>query len=173
MGFGLIVNPHNVHHALISAEGIATVVIAIYVAFIGTFQWVTAREKLRLDLYNRRFDVYVSALDFMQALSMWNDIPHEQKHPKRVRFIQATRESRFLFADEPRILALLEEFNTRSFQVTGYEEHLKPYFAAMPKEVMASYNEKQSNIEWITASIEQLEVLLTPYLAFRQRAFRS
>ena len=165
--------PNYVHHALRTIEGIATVIIAVYVAFIGTFQWITAREKLRLDLYNRRFDVYLNALDFMQSLMMWNDIPQEERVPKRVRFIRATRESRFLFADDPRILHLLEEFNVRSFKVTGYDEYLKQYMTVMPKETIAAYNERQSNLEWIIESIGQLETLLTPYLAFRQRAIRS
>jgi hypothetical protein len=86
--------------ALKTIEGIATVIIAVYVASIGTFQWFTAREKLRLDLYNRRFEVYLRALDFMQALMMWSSIPPEERQPKRIAFIRATRESRFLFADD-------------------------------------------------------------------------
>ena len=162
-----------VHHALRTVEGIATVIIAVYVAFIGTFQWITAREKLRLDLYNRRFDVYLNALDFMQALMMWNAIRQEERLQKRVIFIRATRESRFLFADDARILRLLEEFHVRSFKVTGYDEDLKQYMTVMPKETIAAYHEKQSNLEWIMESIGQLETLLTPYLAFRQRAVRS
>jgi hypothetical protein len=39
-----------------------TVIIAVYVAFIGTFQWFTAREKLRLYLYTPGVEVYPSAL---------------------------------------------------------------------------------------------------------------
>jgi hypothetical protein len=158
--------------ALKTIEGIATVIIAVYVASIGTFQWFTAREKLRLDLYNRRFEVYLRALDFMQALMMWSSIPPEERQPKRIAFIRATRESRFLFADDPRILRLLEEFHTRSFKVTGYIEELSQHAAIMPKETIAAYQEKQSSLEWIMESIGQLETLLIPYLAFRHRSFR-
>lgn len=89
--------------ALKTIEGLATVVIAVYVASIGTFQWITARDKLRLDLYDRRFEVYLSALDFMQALMMWTSVPVGERLPKRIAFIRASRESRFLFADELRI----------------------------------------------------------------------
>ena len=163
-----------VHHALRTVEGIATVIIAVYVAFIGTFQWITAEEKLRLDLYNRRFDVYLNALDFMQALMMWNAIRARGKTPEESNLhTGAMWESRFLFADDARILRLLEEFHVRSFKVTGYDEDLKQYMTVMPKETIAAYHEKQSNLEWIMESIGQLETLLTPYLAFRQRAVRS
>jgi hypothetical protein len=156
--------------ALKTVEGIATVVIAIYVAWIGTFQWFTAREKLRLDLYDRRFDVYLAALDFMQALMMWSSVPDAERLPKRIAFIRASRESRFLFADDPRIFQLLDEFNTRSFKVTGFVEELSKYSATMPKETIAAYDVKQSSLEWIMASISELETLMMPYLAFRHRS---
>lgn len=160
------------NHALKTIEEVATVVIAIYVASIGTVQWFTAREKLRLDLYNRRFEVYLKALDFMQALMEWSSVPPEQRRPKRIAFIQATRESRFLFADDPGILRLLEEFDIRSFKVTGFIEDLSQYANIMPKETIAAYNEKQSSLEWIMESISRLETLLMPYLAFRHRSFQ-
>jgi hypothetical protein len=156
--------------ALKIIEGIATVVIALYVASIGTFQWFTARDKIRLDLYDRRFEVYLSALDFMQALMMWTSVPSEERLPKRIAFIRASRESRFLFADDVRIFHLLDEFNTRSFKVTGYIEELSKYMAIMPKETLAAYDEKQSSMEWIMASIAELETLMMPYLAFRHRS---
>jgi hypothetical protein len=34
---------------------LATAIVAVYVAWLGTMQWKTAREKLRLDVYDRRF----------------------------------------------------------------------------------------------------------------------
>jgi hypothetical protein len=155
-------------HALKVAEGVATVIIALYVAYIGTRQWVTAREKLRLDLYNRRFDVYLSALDFMQSLMVWAEVAPDQRIAKRLQFIRSMRESRFLFADDLRILRLLEEFHGHSFKVTGFQEELKQYFSIMPKETMASYNDMLTSLEWIGTSIQTLEELLNPYLAFRQ-----
>lgn len=67
------------------AEGIATVAIAIYVAFVGTFQWITAREKLRLDLYDRRFDVYARTVEFMQSLMFWTDVAIADRIPSEWR----------------------------------------------------------------------------------------
>ena len=76
-------------------EGVATVVIAIYVASVGTVQWLTARDKVRLDLYDRRFDVYTRAIDFMQALMEWTNVTPEDRRAKRIAFISAVRQSRF------------------------------------------------------------------------------
>jgi hypothetical protein len=154
------------------AEGIATVAIAIYVAFVGTFQWITAREKLRLDLYDRRFDVYARTVEFMQSLMFWTDVAIADRIPKRVAFISAVRESRFLFASDPRILLLLEEMNVRSFKVTGFIEVGKELAATFPEGFIDSYGEKQANLEWIMGSVPRLEGLMEPYLAFRHREIR-
>jgi len=158
------------HDALKTAEGVAVVAIAFYVASVGTFQWFTAREKVRLDLYNRRFDVYTRTIDFMQALMGWTYVTPEDRRAKYNAFMRAVRESRFLFADDPRILALLEEFNLRSFKVTGFIGETSPYVLDMPKERIDGEN--QSSLEWIMESTSRLETMLVPYLGFRHRAFK-
>jgi hypothetical protein len=157
---------------LTTAEGIATVVIALYVASVGTVQWITAREKLRLDLYDRRFDIYVRAVDFMQALMLWAEVAEGERLQKRITFIRAVRESRFLFASDPAILSLLEELNVRSFKVTGFVEVLSHWAQTFPEQYVDAYYEKQENLEWIMASTGRLETLLEPYLAFRHRELR-
>lgn len=40
------------------------VLISAYVAWVAYQQYRTNREKLRLDLYDRRFGVYTAAIDF-------------------------------------------------------------------------------------------------------------
>ena len=158
------------HDALKTAEGVAAVAIAFYVASVGTFQWFTARDKVRLDLYNRRFDVYTRAIDFMLALLGWTYVTPEDRRAKHNAFMRAVRESRFLFADDPRILALLEELNVRSFKVTGFIGETSPYVFDMHKESIEAYGENESSLEWITESTSRLETMLVPYLGFRHRA---
>jgi hypothetical protein len=71
--------------------------------------WWVSREKLRLDLYNRRFDVYLKTLDFWYALSRWkptdkeilscNLVDSPELSDSQIAFIKASRESQFLFDD--------------------------------------------------------------------------
>jgi hypothetical protein len=158
--------------ALKTAEGIAAIAIAFYVASVGTFQWFTSRDKVRLDLYNRRFDVYTRAIDFMLDLLGWTYVTLEDRRAKHNAFMRAVRESRFLFVDDPRIWALLEEFNLRSFKVTGFIGETSPYVLDMPKKSIEACGENESSLEWITESTSRLEAMLVPYLGFRHRAFK-
>ena len=82
--------------SLSTADGVATVVIAVCVASIGTFQWRTAQEKVRLDLYNLRFDVYVNAITFMQALMEWASVKSDVQRETRLNFTAAI----YLVGDE-------------------------------------------------------------------------
>ncbi len=140
-----------------TAEGVATVVIAIYVAAIGTSQWYVSREKLRLDLYERRFDVLARTLDFVQGLAKWHSLSESDQEQKHSAFIRAARESRFLFASEPRICQLLDEINVRS------AEQLFVYRSTGKTQPLILDPTKE------TADLLRLETLLSPFLAFRQR----
>ncbi len=151
------------------AEQFATVVIAIYVAFIGTAQSRTARAKFRLDLYERRLNIYLSAIDLWQALTEWGELPDEQRAAKRRLFIHAVRESRFLFADNPSVLRTLEEINKRSFKITGFVEELSRWAETNPEGYVIAYNEKEESVVWITEALNRLESKLTPYLAFEEK----
>jgi len=65
-----------------NSDKVATIVIAIFVASIGAFQWFTAHEKLRLDLYSRRFDVYSCTIDFVQAMMEWVSVEASERKQK-------------------------------------------------------------------------------------------
>jgi hypothetical protein len=152
------------------AKDFTTPLIASFVGGVAWLQWRTAMEKLRLDLYDRRFAVYANALDFMQALYSWVSVEESLKLTLRQSFVRSTREARFLFADDARIFALLDQFNTRSFHVTGYRDHMARYAQSMPEETLQAYKQNSESLLWIGESIGRLETLLMPYLAFGQQS---
>jgi hypothetical protein len=88
---------------------IALAVSVVSVCFAGAAWW-TSREKLRLDLYNRRFDVYSRTLDFYHALLSWEPTELEKAKTSLLdspelgntqkSFIKASREAQFLFDDD-------------------------------------------------------------------------
>jgi hypothetical protein len=91
--------------------------------------WWTNREKLRLDLYNRRFDIYSRTLDLLHALETWNPTPSEikshslQDSPNLDKamgaFTKASRESQFLFEDESGIHKQLEQLHSAAIAIIG------------------------------------------------------
>ncbi|MGP8259925.1 MAG: hypothetical protein ACLQM6_08245 [Acidobacteriaceae bacterium] len=152
-----------------TAEGVATVIIAGYVACIGTVQWFTAREKLRLDLYNRRFEVYASTMDYMQTVMVWKLVSEGKRVEQREAFIRAMFESDFLFEDNPRIQSLLDEFNNRSFAMVYFHQRYGEPKALQLPDFGQNHKEYESNVQWILNARESLKTMLTPYLAFRNR----
>jgi hypothetical protein len=143
------------------AVPVLTVLIGASVALIAYYQWKTNREKLRFDLYQRRFEVYLRVLDFHMAL--W-----QQDEPKldvlHVPFMKAFWESKFLFPRESGIYAFLDEYNLRSAHVRVYRSPLSP---ASQGDV--SQEERAHLIEdqiWIKDCIGILDEKLGPYLNF-------
>ena len=155
-----------------TAEGLATVAIALYVAFIGHSQWVTAREKLRFNLYNRRFEVYASAINYMQTLTIWNPTPPEVMYERRKDFIRAMFESGFLFADDPRIEILLEDVNKRSFAIGSYHDSTRDPDGMVRPGDQQAIREYEANCKWITEAMSRLKQMLLPYLAYTLRSTR-
>lgn len=86
---------------------ISSVVISVGVAYIAWVQYKTNDLKLRLDLYNRRFDIY------RKAVIYYLDCTYLDREKVKVKksnydFVVACREARFIFGEETGICEQLE-----------------------------------------------------------------
>ena len=146
------------------APSIVTALVAVFVAAIGYWQLRTAREKLRLDLYNRRFDIYSRLLDLYDELWRWQGTP-EQVALQRP-FWKASREARFLFP--PEVFNILQAFSTRAFGISQFE-NLRPMLGSLGvEESIKQVNKRTEDVNWILTSLEQLEASMAPYLNFHK-----
>jgi hypothetical protein len=153
---------------------IALVVSILSAAFAGSAWWIS-REKLRLDLYDRRFGVYLRTLDFWYALSDWKPTDNErhsttlQDSPElrtaQIAFIKASREAQFLFDDASGIHKLLEQVHSDSIGVVGYKRDIA-HHPAEPQQVITNYNEKEVRRQRFDDAIPLLEQKLAKYLDF-------
>ena len=79
------------------AAPVATILAAFAaVSVTGYFAWrqaFLAREKLRLDLYNRRFETFSSLFDFYNAMIYWKGTPEQTA--ARTKFFRACQECGF------------------------------------------------------------------------------
>ena len=80
------------------ATMLAAVVAVVVTGYFAWHQKEIAREKLRLDLYDRRFEIFSSIFDFYKAMISWEGTPEQEK--ARDRFFRAYQESGFLFTKE-------------------------------------------------------------------------
>lgn len=79
-------------------------IVAIMVAYIAWRQWRTSHEKLKLDLHQKRFEIWEGFEAVRAALQIEGHISDEV----RIRLAQASRETKFFF-DDKRINELADE----------------------------------------------------------------
>jgi hypothetical protein len=123
-------------------DGFATLVAGFFVIVAAGIAWLSVQRqissahadvrrqissaqtieatKLRLDLYNRRFQIFVSIFDFYEALLGWKGTPEQRA--AQTRFFRAYQESEFLFSKESGIEDTLKRLHEESAKVIGFKE---------------------------------------------------
>jgi hypothetical protein len=77
-------------------SALLTPVIAVLGAWIAYRQWRLGQNKLKLDLFEKRFAVYVGARDLLASIMTSG----KAKEEELFRFLSATREAKWLLNDE-------------------------------------------------------------------------
>lgn len=90
--------------------------VAGAVAFIAWRQWKTAKEKLTLDLFKERFDIYIQIADAVE-LSRWEKTAAIDACE---RIFAAKRRCRFLFGDD--VTSIVDEIAGLAFDVKAFVE---------------------------------------------------
>ncbi|MFI4986514.1 MAG: hypothetical protein ACHQF3_03655 [Alphaproteobacteria bacterium] len=138
--------------------------ISLVALVIAVLSFFIASERFRLDLYNKRFDIYVRTVKFYQILlkSREND-EDETFAALRKDFILACRESKFLFDPESGVYDLLNRLNMASFEITGSRDMPK----GLPAEqIIENQRRFAEAIKLWISSMEPLEDLMAPYLNY-------
>lgn len=162
-------NKSPLDYATLPGPSLVTALIALFVAWVAYQQWKTNGEKLRLDLYNRRFDVYAATLTYYQALVEYDPIANQESF-KEVSsdFIKACREALFLFDKASGVSDILQEMHSGSFKVLGIRRHGKELAAADPQAWSKMHLEANHFIFECDAHLKSLEKAMAPYLNFHQ-----
>jgi hypothetical protein len=87
-----------------------------------------SQEKLRHDLFERRWNVFNSIFDFYCAIVSWSGSPDQIA--ARDRFFRAYQESRFLFRTESGIEQVLKELYEKGRRVIAFKENKEDFKAA-------------------------------------------
>jgi hypothetical protein len=117
-------------------EGFATLaagtvaIVAAVIAWFAVQRQIRAAQKveatkLRLDLYNRRYQIFESIFDFYDALWQWAGTP-EQKAAQQ-KFFRASEEAGFLFSNESGVQRVMKQLLMDSGTVIGFKEHGEDY----------------------------------------------
>ena len=137
-------------------EHYITLVLAIFVAAIAFLQWRTARNRLSLDLYNKRFDIYVTILDLHQAVFNGSA---EEMEAAATPFVRSFRESQFLFRRKDGIYDTLKKIKNANAQMVPSKKE--------PESLKLLNAARQGRKDFDTLLLT-LEQQLDSYLGFRR-----
>lgn len=143
---------------------IVTTLISLAAFAVAWFSLIINEEKFRLDLYNKRFDIYLRTVKFYQALMRLQESKEAGIFDAlQVGFIIATRESKFLFAPNSGVYDLLSRLNTASFTITGLRDLPK---GLPPEQIIQNQEQISGALMLWNSSMEHLEDLMAPYLNY-------
>jgi hypothetical protein len=142
----------------------ATTVIALYVAQISKRQLENNREKLRLDLYQRRFEIYLRVLEYHWALVDWQGKP--EQIASRGPFVRAFCESRFIFPEKSGVYDFLREFNLHAVQIVNFKSERDEKGGATLRQNPKFAQLQIDNVTWMLNSPDALYARMAPFLNF-------
>ena len=141
-----------------TAKIITPILMAAFLAYIAWQQMLTNKNKLKLDLYNKRFEIYTDTLKFYQEL-----MTEEVTKSTHIKFINSKEASMFLFSEEPSIYKLLEQMHSESFKIIGFKKHGKE-LSGSPKEFLKSSEGAQKTLQWFNEQMPNLRNKMQQFL---------
>jgi hypothetical protein len=148
-----------------------TILISFLAFVVALFSLMVSEEKFRLDLYNKRFEIYVRTVKFYQSLMSSKESKEKGAlEPLQQEFILASRESQFLFDPTSGVYDLLYRLNMASLKIIGSHDMPK----GLPVEQILQNQKELSDalILW-NSSMERLESLMAPYLNYHYASTSS
>lgn len=137
-------------------QAFSTPLIAVTAACIAWGQWSTARNKLKLDLFDRRFTIYEAARNFLGSVATSGKV----KDDELIRFVLGTREARWLLnSDIADHLNRLHVSATRH-QIT-YDEHTRTSPGDERKRLTKAMSEQRKEL---LAAMEVLDTKFDNFL---------
>lgn len=133
-----------------------TIINAGIVAYVALRQHQLAKDKLKLDLFEKRFDIYKSLKSFIEDIS-------NPTIESKVKLYKDTQEAVFLFEDD--IIKYLDEILEKASKL--YAINKKP----LAERVQRDHDMELELLSWyaaqITGQYPELTEIFSPYLKFK------
>ncbi len=142
-----------------SAWKFLTVIVAVVGAWIAYRQHFLAREKFKLDLFEKRFAVFSAVRTFLSHIMSEGKLDYGSL----ATFRGATAEASFLFGDD--MTSYIGEIDTRAMRM----KKLAISYKDMPIGDQRSQlvEEESQELVWLIDQLPMLKSKFEPYLKFR------
>lgn len=143
----------------------ATTVISGLVLVVAFMQWRTAHQKVVLDLFDRRINIYNRTRDLYRAIYQ-KGVSLELI--EIMSFHQVRGEATFLFGRDVR--DFLKRFHEQAIDMAGkYDGSL----VAEPEEKRLYIKESHAHLKEIIKLSDELEIVFAPYMRMDQKRVRT
>jgi hypothetical protein len=143
-------------------QGFLTPVIAFLTIYIACQQHKTARSQYRLNLYEKRFAIFVATLCFLQDIGAKGKTSYDRVE----KFQLAVAEAEFLF--EKDVVDLLEKMRTNGIDMASCQEQMYPADGSqgLPGgEERNKVSQKQCDLsKWFREHRVQLSTIFAAYM---------
>jgi hypothetical protein len=135
-----------------------TLVLAASVAIVAWLQWWVALNKLRLDLFDRRYKVYDATRKFLSVIFREATFTDSQLFE----FYAGVSDAGFLFGDD--VVKYLEEIRTRAIRMLTAQHIFEPL--PVGEERTRHVNMASDQLKWLTDQLTEMANVFAPYLGF-------
>lgn len=88
----MVVEPHWTAYF----QALLTPIVAVFAGYVAVEQWTTARNKLRYDLFEKRFAIYEGARHFIGSIAGSGKVSHEDMF----KYLSATNAANWIVGPE-------------------------------------------------------------------------
>lgn len=144
-------------------KALTPLVIGLLVFLIAWCQWRTAHAKLKLDLFDRRFTVYMGTRNLIRVVLSAASVDDKAV----AAFIRDTKGCEFLFP--PEIVEFIDQVLDHAQSLQGVEIGIKKTEATHREDTLAAWGPLQDkHIEWTRGAEKALPETFRKYLDFRK-----
>ena len=144
---------------------IATLVVGGFAGWIAFQQHWTSRNKLRLDLFEKRLKVYQSLQDMLAEAARSGDLSNES-------FLECKRktlDADFLFG--PDVVSYIKSVFERGAKLHVIETQLRAEHIHDQEQWSKIVAARESEFRWLVQQMTEMKAVFSPYLGFAQIRF--
>lgn len=142
------------------ALAILTLSVAIIVAVITFGQWTTSRNTLKLELFERRYEIYEAIAKFLADIK----ISGRLEKGREIEFLRDTKRAYFLFQADPSVRRLISEIHSKAVDLwaCGAEED-----GLSEVELSENLKRQREIKDWMGKTLESMESKFEKYLKLK------
>jgi hypothetical protein len=150
----------SVDEVLKISQGLLTPIIGIIATYIAWQQWKTNQNKLKLDRYERRLQVYKEVVRFI-SIGI-RDANYDNN--ELMTFRSKVSEADFLFGEE--ISKYIDELHSRAVNLHRWNQEYRDYSQPKPEgyDHGKVVEEEHRELVWVTSQLEPARNIFKKYL---------